>query len=85
MVPTELEAAAHGALHMGYHLGGRAKVAADPVVRMMNTRVLPEAKKMLGNAIERIPADVKEWAGDGRRIAAKRVQAVAEYAGPRLR
>merc|ERR1719233_2005863 len=36
LVPVELEAAAQGALHMGYHLGGRARVAADPVVKLVN-------------------------------------------------
>merc|ERR550519_983846 len=46
LVPVELEAAAQGALHMGYHLGGRARVAADPVVKLVNNNVLPGAKKM---------------------------------------
>jgi len=84
LVPDELEAAAHGALHMGYHLGGRVRVAVDPVVRLVNNKVVPEAKKMWGSAVESIPDDVKDWAGDGRRIAAKRMQAIAEYARPRL-
>merc|ERR1719318_301712 len=84
LVPAELEAAAHGALHMGYHLGGRVRVAADPVVKLVNNKVVPGAKKMWGSAVESIPDDMKDWAGDGRRIAAKRMQAIAEYAGPRL-
>merc|ERR1719318_1974312 len=84
LVPAELEAAAHGALHMGYHLGGRVRVAADPVVKLVNNKVVPGTKKMWGSAVESIPNDVKDWAGDGRRIAAKRMQAIAEYAGPRL-
>jgi len=84
LVPVELEAAAQGALHMGYHLGGRARVAADPVVKLVNNNVVPGARKMWGNAVESIPDDVKDWAGDGRRIAAKRMQAIAEYAKPRL-
>jgi len=84
LVPVELEAAAQGALQMGYHLGGRARVAADPVVKLVNNNVVPGAKTMWGNAVESIPDDVKDWAGDGRRIAAKRMQAIAEYARPRL-
>jgi len=84
LVPAELEAAAHGALHMGYHLGGRVRVAADPVVKLVNNKVVPGARKMWGSAVESIPDDVKDWTGDGRRIAAKRMQAIAEYAGPRL-
>merc|ERR1719370_30831 len=84
LVPVELEAAAQGALHMGYHLGGRARIAADPVVKLVNNNVVPGAKKMWGSAVESIPNDVKDWAGDGRRIAAKRMQAIAEYAKPRL-
>jgi len=34
--------------------------------------------------VERIPDDLKNWAGDGQRIAAKRMQAIADYTRPRL-
>eukprot|EP00092_Neocalanus_flemingeri_P021193 GFUD01022967.1.p1 GENE.GFUD01022967.1~~GFUD01022967.1.p1 ORF type:complete len:755 (-),score=217.62 GFUD01022967.1:65-2329(-) len=84
LVPAELEAAAYGALHLGLHLGGRARVAVDPVVDVVKNKLYPGAKKMFGQAVDSVPDDVKDWAGEGQRIAAKRAQMVVEYAGPRL-
>merc|ERR1719427_2651852 len=84
LVPSELEAAAYGAMHMGRHLGGRAIVAVDPVVSVIRDSMLPAARKMVGQAVDSVPDDVEDWAGEGRRIATERAQLVAEYAGPRL-
>ena len=56
-------------------------VAVDPVITVMRDQVYPGAKKMVVNSMSN---EVKDWAGEGGRIAAKRVQMVADYAGPRL-
>lgn len=84
LIPLELDAAAQGALEVGYHLGKRVDDAAGQVANLVRKHVVPNAQKFWADTVASIPNDVKEWAGDGQRIAAKRVQAVAEYASPRL-
>jgi len=84
LIPSELDAAAQGALEVGYHIGKRVDDAAGQVANLVRKHVVPNAQKLWADTVASIPNDVKEWAGDGQRIAAKRVQAVAEYASPRL-
>jgi len=84
LVPAELEAAAQGVVHVGRHLGGRARVAVDPVVSLVRDTVLPGAERLVEEAVETVPEDVKDWVGQGGKIAARRVEMVVEYVGPKL-
>merc|ERR1719462_141972 len=84
LVPAELEAAAHGIVHVGRHLGGRARVAVDPVVSLVRDTVIPGAERLVDQAVETVPADVKDWVGEGGKIAARRVEMVVEYVEPKL-
>jgi len=84
LVPAELEAAAHGIVHVGRHLGGRARVAVDPVVSLVRDTVIPSTGRLVDQAVDTVPDDVKEWVGQGGKIASKRVDAVVGYLGPRL-
>jgi len=84
LVPSEVAAAAEGAVEVGWHLGGRAAEAVSPVVKVVRERVLPGATRLAATAVDSLPEDVRDWAAEGGRIAARRAEMVAEYAGPRL-
>jgi len=84
LVPAELEAAALGIVHVGRHLGGRARVAVDPVVSLVRDTVIPGTGRLVDQAVETVPDDVRDWVGQGGKIASKRVDAVVGYLGPRL-
>lgn len=88
LVPAELEAAAHSIIEVGKHLGGRARAlfrtAVDPVVTLVRDTVIPETGRLVNDAVEAVPHDVKDWVGEGSRIASKRIDAAVEYAGPKL-
>lgn len=84
LVPAELEAAAHSIIEVGKHLGGRARTAVDPVVTLVRDTVIPETGRLVNDAVEAVPHDVKDWVGEGSRIASKRIDAAVEYAGPKL-
>ena len=84
LVPSEVTAAAEGAVEVGWHLGGRAAEAVSPVVKVVRESVLPSAARLAVTAVDSLPEDVRDWAAEGGRIAARRAEMVAEYAGPRL-
>lgn len=84
LVPSELEAAAVSIVEVGKHLGGRARNAVDPVVTLVRDTVIPETGKLVNDAVETVPDDVKDWVGEGGRIASKRIDAAVDYVGPRL-
>jgi len=84
LVPAELEAAAHSIIEVGKHLGGRARTAVDPVVTLVRDTVIPETGRLVNDAVETVPDDVKDWVGEGSRIASQRIDAAVEYAGPKL-
>jgi len=84
LVPSELEAAAVSIVEVGKHLGGRARNAVDPVVTLVRDTVIPETGRLVNDAVETVPEDVKDWVGEGGRIAAKRIDAAVDYVGPRL-
>ena len=56
----------------------------DPVVTLVRDTVIPETGKLVNDAVETVPDDVKDWVGEGGRIASKRIDAAVEYVGPRL-
>merc|ERR1712126_112288 len=84
IVPAELEAAALGIVEAGKHIGGRARQAVDPVVSLVRDTVIPGTGKLVVQAVDAVPEDVKDWVGQGGRLASKRVDAVVEFLGPRL-
>ena len=47
----------------------------------MRETVITEAGKLVNNTV---PDDVKDWVGEGGRIASKRIDDAMEYVGPRL-
>ena len=60
------------------------RLAVDPVVSLVRDTVIPEAERLVGEAVETVPDDVRDWVGEGGQIAAKRVEMVVEYVGPKL-
>ena len=50
----------------------------------MRDTVIPEAERLVEEAVETVPNDVRDWVGEGGQIAAKRVEMVVEYVGPKL-
>ena len=56
----------------------------DPVVTLVRDTVIPETGRLVNDAVEAVPHDVKDWVGEGGRIASKRFDAAVEYAGPKL-
>ena len=54
------------------------------MVTLVTDTVIPETGKIVDQAVDTVPEDVKDWVGQGGRIAAKRVDAVVDYVGPRL-
>ena len=53
----------------------------DPVVSLVWDTVFPGAGRLVDQAVESVPEDVKDWVGQGGKIAAKRVEMVVEYVG----
>ena len=60
------------------------RVAVDPVVSLVRDTVIPGAERLVDQAVETVPEDVKDWVGEGGKIAARRVEMVVEYVGPKL-
>ena len=60
------------------------RTAVDPVVTLVRDTVIPETGRLVNDAVEAVPHDVKDWVGEGSRIASKRFDAAVEYAGPKL-
>ena len=56
----------------------------DPVVTLVRDTVIPETGRLVNDAVETVPEDVKDWVGEGGRIASKRIDAAVDYVGPRL-
>ena len=56
----------------------------DPVVSLVRDTVIPGAERLVDQAVETVPEDVKDWGGEGGKIAARRVEMVVEYVGPKL-
>ena len=56
----------------------------DPVVTLVRDTVIPGTGKLVNDAVDTVPDDVKDWVGEGGRIASKRIDAAVEYVGPRL-
>ena len=56
----------------------------DPVVTLVRDTVIPETGRLVNDAVEAVPHDVKDWVGEGSRIASQRIDAAVEYAGPKL-
>ena len=56
----------------------------DPVVSLVRDTVIPGAGRLVDQAVETVPADVKDWVGEGGKIAARRVEMVVEYVEPKL-
>ena len=56
----------------------------DPVLTLVRDTVIPETGRLVNDAVETVPEDVKDWVGEGGRIASKRINAAVEYVGPRL-
>ena len=56
----------------------------DPVVSRVRDTVIPGAERLVDQAVDTVPEDVKDWVGEGGKIAARRVEMVVEYVGPKL-
>ena len=56
----------------------------DPVVSLVRDTVIPGTGKLVGQAVQAVPEDVKDWVGQGGKLASKRVNAVVQFVGPRL-
>ena len=59
-------------------------MAVDPVVSLVRDTVIPGAERLVDQAVDTVPEDVKDWVGEGGKIAARRVEMVVEYVGPKL-
>jgi len=46
--------------------------------------IIEVGKHLGGRAVETVPDKVKNWVGEGSRIASKKIDAAVEYAGPKL-
>jgi hypothetical protein len=80
-VPTEVEAAAIGAVEVGKHFSSRLQPLVTNSYRTMAYKVLPQARKSL---VDSMSPEVKDFARQGRNLVNSGAQAASDYASPRL-
>jgi hypothetical protein len=80
-VPTEVEAAAMGAVEVGKHFGSRLQPLVTDSYRTMAYKVLPQARKTL---VDSMSPEVKDFARQGRNLVNSGAEAASNYASPRM-
>jgi len=84
VIPTEVEAAYHGALEVGKHLGSRLQPYYESGYNTVAYNYIPKARKSFDYAISSVPRDIKDFAQQGKKIVDTRARYVSEAAQPNL-
>jgi hypothetical protein len=84
-IPTEVEAAYHGVVEVGKHVGKRIQPYVDSGYRNVAHLYIPQAKKTFNNAVDSVPEDIKDFARQGRKIVESRANYASQIAKPRMK
>ena len=84
-IPTEIEAAYHGVVEVGKHVGKRIKPLVETGYRNVAYRYIPQAKRTFNYAVDSVPEDIKDFARQGRKIVESRAIYASEVAKPRMK
>ena len=84
VIPTEVEAAYHGAVEVGKHWGSRLQPYYQTGYNTVAYNYIPKARKSFNYAINSVPRDIKDFAQQGKKIVDTRARYVSEAAQPNL-
>ena len=80
-IPTEVEAAAMGAVEVGKHLGSRLQPLVTDSYRAMAYKVLPQARQ---SVVDSLSPEMKDIARQGRALVTSGARVASDYANPRM-
>jgi len=83
-VPLEMHAAYQGALGVGQYVGSRIRPIVDSVSNTVVHTYIPEARKSVDDALDRVPDDIKQLASQGRLVVETRAEYASQLAQLRL-
>ena len=83
-IPTEVEAAYHGAIEVGKHFGRRIQPIVSSGYNTVAYRYVPQARKTVTKLVNSVPDDIKDFARQGQKIVESRANYATEKAKPSL-
>jgi len=84
IIPSEVEAAYQGAVEVGKHMGRRLEPIVTSGYKNLAYHYIPQVKKTVEEAVDRVPEDIKDFARQGRKIVTTRARLASELAEPSI-